>query len=105
KVRRDRNIEPTVTIKDRRIVAIFLETFAVGQEHRDLCAILTLIEDLFGRELFGVEGDLRTKEHCALSGLEIVAVDSRRLGEADVGIKRLGVFAFPREAARCSQAW
>src|SRR5205085_6915937 len=87
KGRRDGNIESAVTVKNCRVVAIFLESFPIGQEYRHLGAVFALIEDLLSRELVRFEIDLRTKENRALAALEIVAVNGGRLGEADVGIK------------------
>src|SRR5262249_51638428 len=44
-----------------------------------------------------VEIDLRLAVDLALAGLQVVAIDGRRRGEAGEGVKRLGVFALPGE--------
>src|SRR5207237_5733088 len=97
------DVEAAVSVKHRGIVAVFLEAFAIGDEHRHFRSVLARIEDLLGRVIVRFEIDLRLEEDVALSGLEIVAVNSQRFGETDVGIKALGVLALAHEAARRSE--
>ena len=84
--------------------AVFLEALPVGEKHRHARAVLALIENLLGRVIVRFEIDLRAEERAALAGLQVVAINRRRLGEADVRVKRLRVLAFAGEAARRSES-
>ena len=97
-------VEAAIAVKHRGIVAVFLETLPIGQEHRHLCSIFALIENLFGGEVVGLEVDFRAEERRALAALEIVAVNGRWLGETHIGIECLGVLALPSEPARRAQS-
>src|SRR5271170_4784049 len=49
--------EPAVSIQQHGIVAIELEPLAVGEQHRDACAVLSGVEHLPLLEGVRVEGD------------------------------------------------
>lgn len=47
--------EAAVTVEEYGVLAVFLQVFLIGKEHRDFHTVLAGIEHLFGHEVVRVE--------------------------------------------------
>src|SRR5690554_6285399 len=55
KGRRKADVKPTVSIKDGGVLTVKLDSFFVGNDHRYLCAILAMVEDLMAFVLIRIK--------------------------------------------------
>src|SRR5262249_33958626 len=105
KRRRQRDAETTVAVEQRRIPTVELQSLFVRDEHRHTRAVLAVVENLFGFIIARVEIDLRLAINLALAGLDVVAINGCRRGEAGESVKGFGVFALPAEPSGRADAW
>ena len=97
--RRQRDVEAAVAIQQRRVLAVELQAFLVGDDHRHARAVFAVVEDLLRFVVRRVEIDLRRAEDRAAARPHVVAVDRRRRRVAREAVEGLLVRALAAEAA------
>ena len=102
---RDRHVETTVSIQQRRRLAIARRTLTLRDVHRHPGTVLAAVEHLpsfIGR---GVGSDLRFAEHRSLERFQIEAHHLPRAQIIGVGEKGFIVFRITRKAGERAHAW
>ena len=94
-----RDVEAAVAVEHGGVTAIEIDAVSMGDEHRHLGAVTTLVEHLSRLEAVELCVDLRSAKQAPLSGGDIVAIDLVRKGEAGEGIEGLRVVGLAGEPA------
>src|SRR6185437_9855503 len=79
--RRFADVESAIAGHQQTLGAVLLQSFFAGDEHRNLCSILRVEEDLLQLVLVRIEWHLGLREQFAFSCLCIDAVDGWRKDE------------------------
>ena len=97
--RGERDVEAAVPVEQRRVVAVHLDALLVGDEHRDLGAVLRGEELLLGHVFVGVELDLGLLVERGFVVGDVIAVDGRRGDVGGHGVERLRILRLAAESA------
>ena len=97
--RREVNLEAAVAVEQAGVLAVELQVLAMGDEHRDLRAVLRGVEDLLGDVERGVEGHLGGLVEGRLARGDVVAVERCGRGVVRERVVELRILLFTREAA------
>ncbi len=95
--RRQRDIEATVAVEIRRIVAVELQAFLVRDEHRHFRSVFARVENLLRFVVGRIEIDFRLAEDSALAGRQVVTIDRGRRSETGERVERFFVRGFAAE--------
>ncbi len=99
-----RNIEATVTVQNRRVVAVEGGALAGHDIKRHSRAVLARVEHLLCLVVVGIESrEVRCLPQRARAAREIEPIDTWRRGKAAVGVKSLAILDAPREAGRLAE--
>ena len=90
----ERHVEAAVTVQEGRVVAVFLQAFLIGQEHRDFGTILRGDKDLLRNVVVRLEVDGGRAEHGGGVVVDVVLVNRGREDERGESIEHFGFFIF-----------
>ena len=97
KAGRKGNVESTVSVKERWVVAVELDILSVRDKHGDSCAIFALVEDLFDDVVIRIKLHLGLADKLAFSRQNIIAINTGRGVDAIEGIEGLRLASLSTE--------
>src|SRR5207245_4731563 len=98
------DVKASVSVQNRRIVAVELDSFLIGQEHRNAGTVFAIVENLFHLVVAGLEaGNLDGAKNGGFARGDVVFVDRWRRIEGCVAVENEFVIVSSAESARGTQ--